>query len=43
MFLLIFGEEIVGTFYIKEFQKINQKELRVEKVIKRICDKPYVK
>ena len=43
MLLLIFGEEIVETFYIKEFQKINQKELRVEKVIKRICDKPYVK
>ena len=28
-------EEIVGTFYEKEFQTTNQKELRVEKVIKR--------
>ena len=30
------GEEIVGTFYKKELQKANQKEFRVEKVIKRI-------
>ena len=29
------GEEIVGTFYKKELQKKNQKELRIEKVIKR--------
>ena len=28
-------EEIVGTFYEKEFQTTNQKELRVEKVTKR--------
>ena len=28
------GKEIVGTFYEKEWQKINQKEFRVEKVIK---------
>ena len=27
--------EIVGTFYEKELQKINQKEFRVEKVMKR--------
>ena len=37
------GEEIVGTFYLKEFQEINQKEFRVEKVIKRKRDKLYVK
>ena len=24
------GEEIVGTFYVKEFQKTNQKQFRVE-------------
>ena len=36
------GEEIVGTFYEKELQKTNQKELRVEKVIKK-GDKLYVK
>ena len=36
------GEEIVGTFYEKEFQK-NQKELRIEKVIKRKGNKLYVK
>ena len=28
------GEEIVGTFYEKELQNTNQKESRVEKVIK---------
>ena len=37
------GEEIVGTFYEKELQKTNQKEFRVEKVIKRKADKLYVK
>ena len=36
------GEEIVGTFYEKELQKTNQKELRIEKVIKRKRDKLYV-
>ena len=29
------GEEIVGSFYEKELQKNNQKEFRIEKVIKR--------
>ena len=28
-------EEIVGTFYENELQKANQKEIRIEKVIKR--------
>ena len=37
------GEEIVGSFYGKELQKKNQKEFRVEKVIKRKGDKLYVK
>ena len=37
-----FGK-IVGTFYKKELQKENQKELRVEKAIKRKSDKRYVK
>ena len=37
------GEEIVGTFYENEFQKANQKEFRIEKVIKRKCNKLYVK
>ena len=36
-------EEIVGTFYKKELQKTNQKELRIEKAIKRKGDKLYVK
>ena len=36
-------EEIIGTFYEKEFQKTNQEELRIEKVIKRKGDKLYVK
>ena len=37
------GKDIVGTFYEKELQNTNQKEFRVEKVIKRKGDKPYVK
>ena len=37
------GEEIVETFYENEFQKTNQKEFRIEKVIKRKGDKSYVK
>ena len=37
------GEKTVGTFYEKELQKTNQKEFRVEKVIKRKGDKLYVK
>ena len=37
------GEGFVGTFYEKELQKTNQKEFRVEKVIKRKSDKLYVK
>ena len=28
------GEEIIGTFYEKELQKTNQKEFRIEKVLK---------
>ena len=37
------GGEILGMFYEKELQKTNQKEIRVEKVIKRKDDKLYVK
>ena len=36
------GEEIVGTFYEKELQKTNQKEFRIEKVIKRTSDIYYI-
>ena len=36
-------EEIVGTFYENELQKTNQKEFRIDKVIKRKGDKLYVK
>ena len=36
-------EEIVGTLYGKKLQKTNQKELRIEKVIKIKDDKLYVK
>ena len=36
-------EEIVETFYEKELQKTNQKEFRVEKVLKRKSNKLYVK
>ena len=37
------GEEIVATFHKKELRKTNQKEFRVEKLIKRKGDKLYVK
>ena len=36
-------EEITRTFYEKELQKIDQQEFRIEKVIKKKCDKLYVK
>ena len=37
------GEEIAGSFYEKELQKTNQKEFRIEKVLKRKGDKLYIK
>ena len=37
------GWEIIGTFYEKELPKTSQKELRIEKVIKRKGNKLYVK
>ena len=37
------GEEIIRTFYERGLQKTNQKEFRIEKVIKRKGDKFYVK
>ena len=37
------GEEIVESFYEKELQKTNQKEFRIEKVIKRKGNKLYVR
>ena len=36
------GEEITGSFYEKELQMTNQKEFRIEKVLKK-GDKLYVK
>ena len=36
-------ERIIGTFYGKELQKTNQREFRIEKVIKKKGDKLYVK
>ena len=37
------GGEIKGSFYEKELQKTDQKEFRIEKVIKRKGNKLYVK
>ena len=37
------GEEMIGTFYEKELQKINQEEFRIEKAIKKTGNKLYVK
>ena len=36
-------EEITGTFYEKELQKIDQQEFRIAKVIKKKGDKLYIK
>ena len=38
-----YGEEIADTFYNKELQKTNQKDFRIEKLIKRKGDKLCVK
>ena len=40
---LLNGEEIVQTFYQKELQKANQREFRIEKLIKGKGDKLCVK
>ena len=37
------GEKIIEIFYEKELQKTNQKEFRIEKVIRRKGDELYVK
>ena len=37
------GNEIIGTYYEKEFQKTSQQAFRIEKVIKRKGIKLYVK
>ena len=37
------GEEVIGTFYEKELQNTNEKEFRIEKIIRRKGDKLYVK
>ena len=37
------GEQIIGSFYEKELEKPNQKEFRIEKVLKRKGDQLHVK
>ena len=37
------GAEIIGSFYEKELQKTNEKEFRIEKILKKKGDKLYVK
>ena len=37
------NNEITGTFYVKELQKTNQHEFKIEKVIKIKGNKLYVK
>ena len=37
------AEEIIGTYYEKELQKSNHQEFKIEKVIKKKCDKLNVK
>ena len=36
-------EEIIGTFYEKELQNVDQQEFRIEEVIKKKVDKLYIK
>ena len=36
-------EDIIGTFYESELQRTNQQEFRIEKVIKKKCDKLCIK
>ena len=43
LLVILKAKKIVGTFYEKELRKANQKEFRVEIVIKRKGDKLYVK
>ena len=37
------AEEVIGLFYEKEVQNTNQKQFRIEKVLKKKGDKLYVK
>ena len=37
------GEEITGSFYEKELQKLVKKEFRIENVLRKKGDKLYVK
>ena len=37
------GDEITGAFYKNEWQRTNQNEFRIEKVLKKKGDKSYVK
>ena len=37
------GEKIIGTFYENELPRTDQKEFRIEKVLKKKGDKLYVK
>ena len=37
------GEQFISTFYEKDLQATNQKKFRIEKILKRKCDKLYVK
>ena len=37
------SEKIIGRFYEKQLQKTNQKEFRIEKILKRKGDKLHVK
>ena len=37
------GEEITGSFYEKELQKVSQEKFRIEKVLKKRGDELYVK
>ena len=43
LLMVLLKKKLLGRFMKKKFQKINQKEFRIEKIIKRKGDKFYVK
>ena len=43
LLMVLLKKKLLGRFMKKKFQKTNQKEFRIEKIIKRKGDKFYVK
>ena len=43
LLMILMVKKIIGTFYENELQKTDQKEIRIEKVLKKKGDTLYVK